>query len=197
MKANLLASVALLTLIFVGCSEIPQEDLNYKSEKSFIPINSGSQSVNSVETEFSSSKDITGSCGGVIEIDEVIPGGPFGEIKVKAKMKVKAGTFPDNETINFTLTVNTENTTVIVYPVRPDFTKPIQLSVEYKGLDLSGVNPEEVQFIFEDGNGNYYQVENDEVFVKISQGKLRVKNAKITNEFVSSPMPYSRFGFIR
>jgi hypothetical protein len=67
-----------------------------------------------------------------------------------------------------------------------------QATVEYTykitGLDLTGVNPNTLDFVYIDANGNMYTVDYDYVNMDVSTGMLMVKDAILPH--------FSRYGFV-
>ena len=67
-----------------------------------------------------------------------------------------------------------------------------QATVEYTykitGLDLTGVNPNTLDFVYIDANGNMYSVDYQYVTMNASNGMLMVKDAILPH--------FSRYGFV-
>jgi len=67
-----------------------------------------------------------------------------------------------------------------------------QANVEYTykitGLDLTGVNPSELDFVYIDASGNMYAVQYDYITMDTSTGMLKVVNAILPH--------FSRYGFV-
>ena len=75
-----------------------------------------------------------------------------------------------------------------------EFGPPMQFQavVEYTykitGIDLTGVNPNTLDFVYIDANGNMYSVEYDYVQMDQTTGMLKVVNAVLPH--------FSRYGFV-
>ena len=67
-----------------------------------------------------------------------------------------------------------------------------QADVEYTykivGVDLTGVNPNTLDFVYIDAIGNMYAVEYDYVTMDVNSGMLKVVNAILPH--------FSRYGFV-
>jgi len=68
--------------------------------------------------------------------------------------------------------------------------KKFNLFQVYKitGLDLTGVNPNTLDFVYIDASGNMYTVEYDYVTMDAATGMLKVVNAVLPH--------FSRYGFV-
>lgn len=146
-------------------------------------------------TKFDVTASIAGSDGGSIDFTKDFIGGPFGQYCVYAKLLILPGTFAASDTINFTLSVDVTNTTVSVSPVDSNFTKPLKLTLTYCGLDLSGVNVNEMDFVYGDGINNFVDVYYEDAVVDTLIGKLEVTNAYI--EYIPNPLPNGKYGWVR
>jgi len=68
------------------------------------------------------------------------------------------------------------------------FQARVDYTYKITGLDLTGVNPETLDFVYIDANGNMYAVEYDYVTMDASTGMLKVVNAVLPH--------FSRYGFV-
>ena len=68
------------------------------------------------------------------------------------------------------------------------FNVPVDYTLTITGLDLTGVNPNTLDFVYIDVNGNMYSVQKEYVIMDLSNGMLKVKNAKLNH--------FSRYGFV-
>ncbi|MBN1302603.1 MAG: hypothetical protein JW995_15400 [Melioribacteraceae bacterium] len=66
--------------------------------------------------------------------------------------------------------------------------KPAIYNLTVKGLDLSGINPSDIAFVYMNPNGTYERVDYDNLYVDIQSGTLQIVNAKLPH--------FSRFGFV-
>jgi len=181
--------IVLFSLLFIfACSEessivapgntsISSEEPNWIS----LPLND-----NRLQKTFIVTKLITKRHGGKIDFKKSYKGGPHGEVKVSVKMK-----FPPNavnEDTEFTMTLNDETGTISFSPSMT-FNKDAVLTVEFKGIDLKGVNKKEVDFVYYNADGKYVSVDYKKLKVNIRKGHLKVEKAKIRH--------FSRYGFTK
>ena len=108
-----------------------------------------------------------------------------GTVTQFADLDFLPGAFSDWK--NISMTFNTGGAAM-------DFGPPMQFQavVEYTykitGVDLTGVNPNTLDFVYIDANGNMYSVEYDSVEMDQNTGMLKVVNAVLPH--------FSRYGFV-
>ena len=68
------------------------------------------------------------------------------------------------------------------------FQADVEYSYKITGVDLTGVNPNTLDFVYIDSNGNMYPVEYESVSMDENTGMLKVVAAKIPH--------FSRYGFV-
>ncbi len=124
--------------------------------------------------------------GGTIKIDEKISGGPFGEIDVNVELKFPKDAFIGNK--NITLALETSFGTTTFSP-HATFEKCAVYNAEIRGLDLSGINPSDIDFVYKTEKGKYEFIDKSKIEVDLKEGKLKVRDAKLPH--------FSRYGFIR
>jgi hypothetical protein len=178
----------LLFLLFFGC--------NQESEMTSPVNNSANQQLRlislptpysglNVETLMILVKEIDGDVGGKFDIKFDYQGGPYGLVKIDSKLEFFAGAFAG--TANISQTHNTDFAAMTFGPSM-QFSARVVHSLKIEGVDLSGVNPNTLDFVYIDTNGNMYPVEYEEVRMDASSGKLEVKNAELLH--------FSRYGFV-
>ena len=69
------------------------------------------------------------------------------------------------------------------------FNKNLEYTLTYKGIDLTGVDPETVKFCYIASDGSIVEAENSGIEVHIEDGKIKVKKALIPH--------FSRYGWVR
>jgi len=146
-------------------------------------------------TKFDVTSKIVGAVGGTIDFTKDFVGGPFGQYCISAKLRVLSGTFACSDTIDFTLSVDVQNALVSITPVDSTFTKPLKLTLTYCGIDLSGVNISDMDFVYSDGKDTFIDVYYDDAVIDTLTGKLEVTNAHI--EYIPNPIPNGKFGWVR
>jgi len=140
----------------------------------------------STEMVFSKSQNINGNSGGEIIIDKNYYGGPHGEVKIIAKLKFPKGAF--SGTRNITMTIDEVEGTVTYSPAM-NFNKPAELYLKFEGMDIYGINPSQIDFVYFGKDGLFYTVNYKEIQVDIPSGILELKDGLIPH--------FSRYGWGR
>jgi len=184
-----LFSLLVVSLLFwVGCQEssrIVEPETDQTLTPNWIELPKNISHSSSIEMEFSASKNIDGKRGGEIILDRHYIG-PNGEVKIIAKLKFDKGSFNGKQLI--TMTVDDVNGTV-TYSPSMNFNKPAELYLKLEGLDLTGINPEDIDFVYFSPSGEIGSVVYKEIKVDIQSGILELKEGKIPH--------FSRLGFTR
>lgn len=180
---------ALLLLSFVGCMQESNitEPFNSveKSQAKTIIMLPDKADIN-VEDVFSSSQNINGVTGGEIHLIKNYQAANGQTVNIDCKLTVPANSsFADSR--NITLQVS-DQAGVDFYPSMT-FNQPVILNYTITGLDLSGVNPDDVDFFYVDQNGNLAPTVNDGVSVNQASGTLTVVNAQLPH--------FSRWAYAR
>jgi len=192
MKKIIFSSVIILIAILISCGdEILKPQNIVKDNWIKLPKNTALGDT----TEFNLTSKIKGSEGGTIDFTREFIGGPYGQYCVYAKLRVLPGTFACSDTIDFNLTVSVTNASVTISPVDSNFTKPLKLTLTYCGLDLSGINLSETDFVYGNGIDTFIDVYYDDAVIDTLSGKLEVTNAHI--EYIPNPVPNSKYGWVR
>ena len=142
---KLLTIVALVSLFF-GCDQgtdisSPGKIDNLSYQFIELPKKSGM----SVETTFSITKEIDGDKGGEIKLKEKYETEDGNKVKIDVKLKVKKKSFQGK--VKITLTIDDEFAAVCFTP-HMVFNGNAELYLKFEGLDLTGINPNNVNFIF-------------------------------------------------
>ena len=146
-------------------------------------------------TKFDIYYDITGSYEYSIEFVRQFTGGPFGQYSISSKLLIQAGTIPNTDTITCLFSVDVLKTATIVSPLEQYFAHPLKLTITYLGVDLTGLNSTQVQFVYTNEDNVTIPVTYDYVSVDPSIGKLEVVNALIGYD--PAHVPNGRYGWIR
>jgi len=109
---------------------------------------------------------------------------PFGFIQIKAKAEIQKNSFEGCSYVTMSINDRFGETT---FSPECTFSKPVIYNLTIRGLDLSGINPADVRFVYMSPDGEYQQAEYDRLVVNIKTGKLQVVNARLTH--------FSRYGF--
>jgi len=192
MKKIIFLSIFIALAIIISCGD---EILNSPEPEQDNWINLPVNPALGDTTKFDVSSKIVGGDGGTIEFTKDFVGGPFGQYCISAKLRVLSGTFACSDTIDFTLSVDVQNALVSITPVDSTFTKPLKLTLTYCGIDLSGVNISDMDFVYSDGKDTFIDVYYDDAVIDTLTGKLEVTNAHI--EYIPNPIPNGKFGWVR
>ena len=90
-------------------------------------------------------------------------------------------------TKNISMTFNTDGAAMEFGPSM-QFQARVDYTYKITGLDLTGVNPATLEFVYIDANGNMYAVDYDYVTMDAATGMLKVVNAVLPH--------FSRYGFV-
>ncbi len=192
MKKIIFSSMLVAIAIIISCGdEILNSPEPEKDNWIDLPVNPALGDT----TKFDVTSKIVGADGGTIEFTKDFLGGPYGQYCISAKLRVLSGTFACSDTIDFTLSVDAQNALVSVSPVDSNFTKPLKLTLTYCGIDLSGVNLSEMDFVYGNGIDKFIDVYYDDAVVDTLTGRLEVTNAHI--EYIPNPIPNGKYGWVR
>ena len=174
---TLIFLVIFAALLVVGCmddSSLPTAPETNISSQSNSPnwIQLPDKEGMSVENQFSVTEYIDTEHGGELIIDESYSGGPHGEVKVIAKFKIYENTVP--EPLMVTMTIDDE-TGAIAFSPSTIFNRSADFYLKFEGLDLSNVDPDNVQFIGQTPDNNVYPVQYESLDIDISSGIIELK----------------------
>ena len=152
------------------------------SEIVFIPINLPPD----VKPQLEVSKVIDGNAGDIIEIDNEFQTNSGDTISIYVQLEIPRDAFDGIKEISMKL--DNESGIISFYPEMV-FNKYLRLFMIYTGVDLSGIDPNSVDFVFQDYDGSTEQMEYQDLKVNVEEGKLDLERAKIHH--------FSRYGWIR
>jgi len=184
---KLLMIIALGTLFLFGCQDensvlepVEKQVQQTQPEKNWLTFSDNQK--NSIEEFYFLSKYIDGAYGGGF----YFYGTMSSDVYVEGKFYVPAGAYEGIKKMGVTL--DSETVTADFSPSPTTFNKPVLYSIEYYGVDLSGVNPNNIDFYYIDGNGNLVKAEYEEIEIDVEDGFLAVYNAQLPH--------FSRYGFV-
>jgi hypothetical protein len=182
---QLISFLFVALLLILGCEQVtdvntpPEQILN----KQLVTLPTPTDlNVEDLHTEY---KVIDGAAGGWFSEEFTYAGGPNGTVYFLSTLHFYANAFTGTKTISQTF--DTE-TAAITFGPSMQFNVPVDYTLTITGLDLTGVNPNSLDFVYIDANGNMYAVQKDYVTMDLSSGMLKVKNAKLNH--------FSRYGFV-
>ncbi len=175
--------VAVISLFVLGCTEqmsvnTPVDNSTKKVEWLTIKSEHG-LSVEGTKTWY---KSIIGANGATFYSTKNL----CEYVSAYVKIQVPAGAFTGTKTISATL--NCETLYADFAPTPMTFNKLIYYTVEYRGVDLSGIDPTNLDFFYIDGYGNMVKATYDNIYVDVVNNKLGVVNAQLPH--------FSRYGFV-
>lgn len=138
----------------------------------------------SVNTIYTTEKYISGYNGGSFW-------SPFsyqsnnGQVYISSYLSFPSGSFAGSKTI--TQTFNTETASLEFGPAM-QFNVPILYTLTVTGLDLTGVNPATLDFVYVAQDGTITGVQYDSITMDVATGMLKVTNARLEH--------FSRYGFV-
>ena len=184
MKRIVLTSFLAVGLFFAGCSDQssivgPSQNISQQINKTPIALN-----LNGLNKKITASKNIDGSVGGTIEITGNLDGG---DISLSGKLNIPAGAFAGSLNISATLDDHTASFDFGPSPI--SFNKALSFTMSISGLDLSSINPKDVEFGYTAPNGTFSTISYDNVNVDTSTGTLSVTNAHL--------MHFSRYNWAK
>jgi hypothetical protein len=181
---------ALLLLSFVGCmqeSNITEPINNIEKTQSKTIIMLPAKADINVEDVFTTSQNVSGTAGGQLHLTRSYLGTNGNLVTVDCKLTVPANNYAFSNDRNITMQVGSE-AGVDFFPSMT-FSQPVILNYTITGVDLSGVNPDDVNFYYVDTNGNLAPTVNDGVTVDLNSGTLNVVNAQLPH--------FSRWAYAR
>jgi len=165
------------SLIAPGKTSVSSEEPNWIS----LPL-----SANRLQKTFMVTQKITKRRGGTISLKKAYVGGPHGKVKVSVKMEFPPKSIDHDE--KFTLTIDDETGMMSISP-EMTFNKAVSLTIKLEGIDLSGLDEDQIGFVYLDADGNYIPADFNKLKIDIGKGKLGVIKVT-TNEG-------SRYGFTK
>lgn len=182
-------ATAFILLFFAGCmqeSNITEPVTTTENNQAKTIIMLPATANMNVNEIFSESQDIDGEAGGEIHLVKSYVASNGQTVTIDCKLTVPANlSFDDFR--NITMEIGGQ-AGVDFFPSMT-FNEPVILNFTVTGLDLNGVNPNNVGFFYVDGNGNLFPTNNEGVSVNLSTGTLTVVNAQLPH--------FSRWAYAR
>ncbi len=181
--------VALLLLSLVGCMQESNitEPVNHTDKNAKTIIMLPAQADMNIESSFSASNDISGAAGGEIHLVKSYQAITGQTVTVDCKLTVPPNNYSFSDIRNITMEVG-NGAEVDFYPSMT-FNQPVILNFTVSGLDLSGVDANDVGFFYVANDGSLTPTANEGVSVDVNSGTLQVFNAKLPH--------FSRWAYAR
>ena len=186
MKKLISIYLAVLVLLF-GCapdSTVTAPEVTHsigKRELIKLPVPKGL----TTETIFTQQKSINGYNGGTFNAYFSYQSDQ-GYVSVQSDLVFPAGSF-SGWWVTFSQEFNTETASLEFGPSM-QFNASVKYTLTVTGVDLTGIDPNTLDFVYVDSNGNMHQVAYDSVTMNVSTGTLKVTNALLNH--------FSRYGFV-
>ena len=176
MKKVLLLLIPVM-LIIVGCSQSVLEPIvpDAAAQKSVFQLPAPSSL--SIENEFSVNEVIEGSMGGMVKMNESYSS-ESGQVTIKAKLKIPKDAFSGTRSIGYVVDGFDGS---IDFSPGMTFNEELRFDIKFTGLDLTGLDPEDVHFLYVDQQGVTHPVEYSQLTVDTDKGILEVKDAVINH----------------
>lgn len=162
---------------FIDDSEYPPG-----ADSVFVPLNLPPH----LNSKLVASEVIDGASGGAVEIffeyDDVVNDKKY---SIYAKVEFSVNAFDGSREIRMEL--DNEKGIITFYP-HMSFNVPAKFKAEYKGFDLSGIDPNSVDFLFQTYGGELEHIEYDKLVVDVESGIIDLDDAYLTH--------FSRYGFV-
>ena len=190
MKKIIYSSIAALLLVFTACQNDSQvvgpqsSETGYtaQAEPNWIGLPENAQK--SLAKVFSASDFITAADGGQLVIDETYTSTTGTEVHTYSSIYFAPGcTQQDAQT---TMEIDDE-TGVSTFLPHQYFNFPAILNQTFTGLDLTGLDPNNIKLYYLATDGNYEVMECDQLIIDIEAGSITVVNGQIPH--------FSLFGF--
>ncbi len=185
---NIMASIFFLALIlnFNACSE--QSPMSSETESIAVTNNlnilklGNSKSAFSLNKIVSVSQWVTKKNGGELIVDYKGYEHNNGDVEVKVTLKVFAETISQDSELALSLDDQeiSGNVALSFSPHGVTFSSPALLNIEAKNLDLSGVNPADINIYYDNQETGQWEVmESDKVIVKVNDGYVKIINGQL------------------
>jgi len=186
MKKFITINLLMIALLF-GCNPdanvtSPDDSANNKQLK-LIELPTPTQGL-SIETLLTRSKSINGYYGGSF-IEQFDYQSTLGAVSITSQLVFPANAF--SGTVTITQTFNTESASLEFGPAM-QFSAAARYTLTVSGLDLTGVNPNTLDFVYVAQNGSITGVVYDSITMNATSGTLKVTNARLNH--------FSRYGFV-
>ncbi|MDP2362585.1 MAG: hypothetical protein Q8M94_02325 [Ignavibacteria bacterium] len=186
MKKFITLMLMVFTLI-IGCT--PEANVTSPDESA---INSQAQLIKlpapksglSVEALLTRSKYVNGYYGGTF-FEQFEFQTTTGNVFINSQLVFPSNSFSGGKTI--TQTFNTETASLEFGPAM-QFNIPVKYTLTVSGLDLTGINPATLDFVYVAQNGTITGVVYDSITMDTASGTLKVTNAQLNH--------FSRYGFV-
>ena len=121
-----------------------------------------------------------------LEINEDYDGGPFGKVKIRAKLEFKKNSLEEDTEISMSLDTDNGVITILPHMVLND---DAELEYTLGGQELAEGDEEAIGFVYMAEDGSYDPIDNLRIKVKVDKGDIELMRGQLPH--------FSRFGFTR
>jgi len=180
----------LISLFVIGCSEesslvTPNNTNNTTSNNEPNWINLPKNADTKLLKTFVTSEFITVAEGGQLVIDETYTSTDSTLVHAYSSITFAPGVVMED--VNISMEIDDE-TGVSTFLPHQMFNFPAILNQTFTGLNLSGVDPDNIELLYLSLDGNYEVMPVDQIIVDIETGTITVVNGRIPH--------FSRYGFV-
>lgn len=174
--------IALVVSFFTSCNleNSVTPEIKISEQKSLL-IFSEEQSLTS-EAALVSEKLINGDLGGIVDIDHNI-----GRIQIYGSLEVPSGAYTGEQKIKVEL--NRQYAVQDYSPSPFEFYQPLVLNLEYRNLDLRGIDPKDIDFYYIKDDFTFIKAKYMYIEVDVQAGVLKVVGAELPH--------FSRYGWAK
>ncbi|HRN25068.1 MAG TPA: hypothetical protein PLH53_02635 [Ignavibacteriaceae bacterium] len=186
MKKFITINLIMIALLF-GCNPdanvISPDDSTNNKQLKLIELPKQVQGL-SIETLLTRSKNINGYYGGSFA-EQFDYQSTTGVVSITSQLVFPANAF--SGTVTITQTFNTETASLEFGPAMV-FNAAAKYTLTVSGMDLTGINPNTLDFVYVAQNGSITGVVYDSITMDVTTGTLKVTNARLNH--------FSRYGFV-
>ncbi len=175
MKRLFIVLAVVIPFLF-GCKDSlvnPEPSNQVSNQKSWVTLPPNPEMK--VESDYTASKLIDGETGGNVQLTiNYLTKGSV-NIIINASIEIPAGAYSGQK--NITMIINSTNGTATFYPSPETFDKPLVFNLIIKGVDLNGIDPKSIDYVYlaPDGSFNTIAYKN----MVVNDGILKVSDALI------------------
>jgi hypothetical protein len=179
---KLISFLILSGLLLIGCQD--QSDLvgpdNQNLQQTAFEKGDGN-TLNPIKLKITKKLRINGDKGGKVKFKYTYSN----NVDLEASLDIPSGAYSGY--LTFCIEFDAENYDVKLYPTPFTFDIPVQLSLQYKNINMEEIDPETFDFVHFPVNGGSEPIEHDGV--KFGDSTIKVSNARLPH--------FSRFGFVK
>ena len=185
---KLLVLTALLAFVFFGCntdSSIVEPDMSIstlgKTEVNWIKLPVSKDGM--LKKDVLVGQDVEGAIGATLAISDSYEG-LNGPVSMSASLQFLPGAFDSSRYITMNINDQFGEGTFSPHGV---FDIPAVYNITISGVDLTGINPATITFVYLAEDGTYEYPVNDGITADLTTGTLQIVNAQLPH--------FSRYGF--